>query len=109
MRYAILIISFCAALLTKAQNNYSNQNLYSSKDGLTNNSIYCMAQDSRGFLWLGTKEGLNRFDGSHFKQYFAEKNNANSLPNNNIFSIIEYQYGQLLIATGSGLAVLNTL
>jgi ligand-binding sensor domain-containing protein len=68
-----------------------------------------MAHDSRGFLWLGTKEGLNRFDGFQFKKYFSEKNNPNSLPHDNIFDILEYRFGQLLIATSNGLSVLNTL
>lgn len=81
---------------------------YGFRDGLNTNFVYCLRQDSRGFLWLGTKEGLNRFDGFQFKKYFTEKDNANTLSHNKVFDILEYQPGFLLFATGSGLSVLNS-
>ncbi|HZV68615.1 MAG TPA: two-component regulator propeller domain-containing protein [Saprospiraceae bacterium] len=83
-------------------------NYYDFKDGLNNNLVYCLKEDSRGFLWLATKEGINRFDGFQFKKYFNEKNNPNSLSHNKVFDIMEYQPGILLFATGSGLSILNT-
>jgi len=83
-------------------------NQYGFRDGLNNTLVYCLKEDSRGFLWLGTKEGLNRFDGYQFKKYFTEKNNPNSLSHNKVFDILEYQPGLLLFATGSGLSLLNT-
>lgn len=60
-------------------------------------------------MWIGTIEGLNRFDGLLFKQYFAAKDISESLAGNSIFSIIEYSYGQLLIGTSNGISVLNTI
>jgi ligand-binding sensor domain-containing protein len=98
MRYAIFIISLGIAVITNAQASKKYQNLYTTRDGLTNNTVYCITKDSRGFLWVGTKEGLNRFDGLRFRNYFAEKELAHSLTSNNIFDIVEYRYGQLLIA-----------
>jgi ligand-binding sensor domain-containing protein len=109
MRFVYLLFSLFFAGSSLAQNSLHAVNLYTTKDGLSNNLILALRQDSRGFLWLATKEGLNRFDGFQFKKYFFEKNNPSSLTHNNVFDIMEYQYGQLLIGTGNGLSVLNTL
>jgi ligand-binding sensor domain-containing protein/anti-sigma regulatory factor (Ser/Thr protein kinase) len=84
-------------------------NTYTVQNGLSDNNVYSICQDSRGFLWLGTREGLNRFDGYQFKKIFASKNQATGLANNTIMDILEYRNGQLLVATASGLSVLNTL
>ena len=42
---------------------------YQVENGLSNNTVYCSIQDNKGFLWFGTKEGLNRFDGYRFKLF----------------------------------------
>ena len=42
---------------------------YQVENGLSNNTVYCSIQDKNGFLWFGTKDGLNRFDGFHFKTF----------------------------------------
>ena len=109
MRYVIATILIIRSAFSFSQVAFNNLNFYTAKDGLTNNTIYALAKDSRGFLWVGTKEGLNRFDGLQFKKYFAAKDISHSLAGNNIFSILEYRYGQLLIATNNGISVLNTL
>ena len=110
-----LIMPFCLALLylflltpAWSQSELHIANYYGFRDGLNNNFVFCLRQDSRGFLWLGTKEGLNRFDGFQFKEYYTERNNPNSLSHNKVFDILEYKPGFLLFATGSGLSVLNT-
>jgi ligand-binding sensor domain-containing protein len=108
MRYAIIIVCFFSQELL-AQEGFRTINFYTTQNGLSNNTITCIKQDSRGFLWIGTKEGLNRFDGSQFKKIFAAKDPAAALSNNSISSILEYRKGQLLIATSSGLSVFNTL
>ena len=69
------------------------------EDGLSQGMIYCMLQDSRGFMWFGTKEGLNRFDGSSFTVYRNIPGEASSLPDNQVYSIAEGARGRLWIGT----------
>ena len=109
MHYGLVIIFLIFFSPIWSQSNLHIAGHFTTKDGLSNNTIHSMIHDSRGFLWLGTREGLNRFDGFQFKKYFSEKNNPRSLPHDNIFDILEYRFGQLLIATSNGLSVLNTL
>jgi len=108
MRYVIVII-FCYSHALLAQTSLRVINTYSAQNGLSDNNVYCIGQDSRGFLWLGTREGLNRFDGYQFKKFFSSKNQATGLANNTIMDLLEYRKGQLLIATSGGLSVLNTI
>jgi len=54
------------------------------EDGLSHHSVHSIAQDSRGFMWLGSTYGLNRYDGNKIVNYLNEKNNPNSLSNNYI-------------------------
>ncbi len=108
MRFCLACIFILISYATWSQSELHIANYYGRKDGLNNVAVYCLRQDNRGFLWLGTKEGLNRFDGFQFKEYYTERNNPNSLSHNKVFDILEYQPGLLLFATGSGLSVLNT-
>src|SRR5689334_4329710 len=101
MRYVLLVIC-CYSQWVLGQDGPRLVNWYRSQNGLSNNCINCVCQDSRGFLWLGTQEGLNRFDGFQFKKFFVSGNS--SLPaNNTILDIVEYRTGQLLLATSNGL------
>jgi len=77
-------------------------------DGLTQGSVYYMLKDSRGFLWLGTQDGLNRYDGHRFRTYRpALDERGTPLPGTlrgvNIFGIIEAPNGDLWVGTEAGL------
>ena len=72
------------------------------EQGLSNNTVLSSLQDSDGFLWFGTKDGLNRFDGYGFKTYSNDPENRNSLGNNYIHSLHEYQ-GAIWVGTNNGL------
>src|SRR5690606_41924210 len=61
---------------------------YQINDGLSNNTVICSMQDSYGFLWFGTKDGLDRFDGNEFK-HFDLRNPVRNTIANNIISLIE--------------------
>ena len=107
MRLQLLLILFFYCDKMQAQNNSLPFINYTIKDGLSHNNINCMIKDSRGYLWLGTTEGLNRFDGKHFRTYFNDDTNPSSLKGNNVSALLEYQPGKILIATNKGLSVFD--
>lgn len=76
---------------------------FTGEDGLSQNTIWCILHDSRGFLWAGTYNGLNRFDGYQFVIYKYDFRDKNSLSDNQIFSIYETKSGQIWVGTGNGL------
>jgi len=71
-------------------------------DGLSQSSVTCILQDKNGFMWFGTQDGLNRYDGYNFKIFKNIPGDSSSLTNNFIFSIIENQPGILYIETQGG-------
>ncbi len=72
------------------------------KDGLSQSSVTCILQDKKGFMWFGTQDGLNRYDGYNIKIFKNNPDDTTSLTDNFIFSIYEVQSGILFIETQSG-------
>ncbi|MBN1933706.1 MAG: response regulator [Anaerolineae bacterium] len=71
-------------------------------DGLSNNSVRSIAQDRWGFMWFGTWNGLNRYDGYMFNVYKHDPDDANSLSDNLVTAICEDKTGALWLGTGAG-------
>ena len=76
---------------------------YTIDDGLSQTSVNCVIQDSRGFIWVGTQSGLNKYDGYKFINYKNQPNDTNSISNNYIYSICEDKDGNIWIGTKDGL------
>lgn len=76
---------------------------YQTDDGLSHNSVWAVMQDRRGFMWFGTNDGLNRFDGLNFKVYRRVDNDSLSLGNNFIHCLLESPDGTILVGTKEGL------
>jgi ligand-binding sensor domain-containing protein/serine phosphatase RsbU (regulator of sigma subunit) len=72
------------------------------EDGLSQSSVTCILQDRSGFMWFGTQDGLNRYDGYNFKVFKNDPADSTSLTDNFIFSIYEDLSGTLYIETQSG-------
>lgn len=72
------------------------------ESGLAQNTVYCILQDERGFMWFGTKDGLSRYDGYQFKNYRNKKNDPNSIGNNCIRSLFQGSDGGIWIGTDIG-------
>ncbi len=80
----------------------------SIEEGLSQSTVRCILQDRRGFIWFGTEDGLNRFDGYGFKVYRHDPDNAASLGNNAIQALYEDSSGSLWVGTeGRGLDKLD--
>ncbi|MFA5972241.1 MAG: two-component regulator propeller domain-containing protein [Lentimicrobiaceae bacterium] len=75
---------------------------YSVEDGLSEGEVLSMHQDRNGFIWFGTFDGLNRFDGVNFKVYKSGFNRYSSLTNNRVDKIQEDDYGYLWILSNNG-------
>jgi len=79
MRYGILLLTICPFLWGASVNgqvDYSFRHI-TQLDGLINNRVFTIAQDRRGFIWIGTDNGLQRYDGSRFISYQGELNPGN--------------------------------
>src|SRR6185295_9360786 len=72
------------------------------EQGLSQSNVVCILQDSRGFMWFGTRDGLNKYDGYEFTIYKNKAEDKNSISNNYIQSIKEGKNGCLWIATRGG-------
>lgn len=81
--------------------DYTFYNL-NEKDGLKNNIVFSFLKDSHGILWIGTQNGLNRFDGSHFYS-FKKNKTSNSIPNSTVHSLCEDTEGNIWGGTGNGI------
>jgi ligand-binding sensor domain-containing protein len=83
-------------------NNINFQSL-TIDDGLSQSLAKYIYQDSNGYIWVGTNNGLNRYNGSEFKVYKNIKNDDTSISNNMISSIVEDNDKNLWIGTDGGL------
>jgi len=61
----------------------------SVEQGLSHSTVACVLQDSRGFMWFGTRDGLNRYDGAGVQVYKHDPQDANSLGHNQISALAE--------------------
>ena len=75
---------------------------FSLADGLSQNSVLAMLQDRQGYLWFGTQDGLNRFDGYTFTAFKHDPDNTNSLSLNSVLTLHEDDDGALWIGTWGG-------
>lgn len=75
-------------------------------EGLSNDYITTIFQDSKGYMWIGTQDGLNRYDGEVVKTYNADINSSNSLSSTYINVIVEDDFGNIWIGTDNGLDII---
>ncbi|MGC4023106.1 MAG: two-component regulator propeller domain-containing protein [Cyclobacteriaceae bacterium] len=100
-----LFLLFISLANCFAQSSPAKLMLYSitEQNGLSDNRVTCFFQDSRGFMWIGTQDGLNLFDGSIVKRFKNKKNDTTSIASNYIRAIAEDSTHQLWFATLNGL------
>lgn len=98
----LLIIS-CTSAFPAA--SYLSFKKYQVEDGLSHNTIWCALQDSYGFIWFGTSDGLNCYSGSANKVYRNVLNDKYSLENNFVQALFEEENGNLWVGTNGGLYI----
>lgn len=102
-----LWILACCMLSMRADAQPSYFRHYQVENGLSHNTVYCSIQDKKGFLWFGTKDGLNRFDGYTFKVFRHTAQNRNSPGNNRILALYEQDNQHIWVGTDKGLYTFN--
>ena len=78
------------------------------EDGLSQISVEYLFQDSKGYMWIGTIDGLNRYNGSRFEVFRYSKDKPNSISGNYISAIAEDDEGNIWVGTSRGLNRINT-
>ena len=81
---------------------------FSTKSGLSSNTVNSVIQDKQGLIWMGTSDGLNKFDGSNFTVYNHNEADSSSIPSNSVTCLLEDRKGRIWVGTsGGGLAYYN--
>lgn len=96
-RYLLFLLGCFTALALRAQDYPMRK--FTTQDGLIHNQITCLFQDSRGYLWIGTKAGISRYNGDEFKNFGLK----NGLPDHRINGIAEDSAGDIWVITQKGL------
>jgi len=82
---------------------------YQVENGLSNNSVECILQDSDGFLWFGTINGLNRFDGYTFKTFHNDPEDSTSIGSNFIRCLYNDNHNTIWVGTNKGIYTYNKI
>ncbi|TXD53530.1 two-component regulator propeller domain-containing protein [Polaribacter sp. IC063] len=111
MKIKNILFFLCFTLVVIAANSqdFSSKNQllkfkqFSLTEGLSQSSVLCILQDSKGFMWFGTRDGLNKYDGHTFKTYRYNYKDKNSISNSFKRSLVEDKNGEIWIGTNNGL------
>jgi signal transduction histidine kinase/ligand-binding sensor domain-containing protein/DNA-binding response OmpR family regulator len=96
-----------SAIFSFAQTDNIRVDYYTVDQGLSQNQVFCIYQDSKGLLWIGTQDGLNIYDGYNFKIVRHQPGNLNSLPDYAVNAICETDTGIFWIGTREGMSRLD--
>ncbi len=104
MRYLLpFLVSLVASLVVKGQKTSYTFDYLTTEDGLSNNIVRCILQDREGFMWFGTSDGLNKYDGHTFRVFKPDPADPeNSLRGAEVWDIHEDRAGRLWVATYEG-------
>ena len=103
----LLVLMICMTSMLHAANSDIIFQRLTINDGLSLSSVYCVFQDSKGFMWFATEDGLNKYDGEKFTIYNHTPGAQNSLSNKWVESILEDKQGMIWLGTRHGLSRLD--
>lgn len=99
------LVLFCLGWTSHAGHPGSRESRFqhiSIKDGLSQNTVNCILQDDSGFMWFGTQDGLNRYDGYDFEIFKPDPDKQDSLSHNEIWCLYQDRAGVLWVGTRGG-------
>jgi ligand-binding sensor domain-containing protein len=105
MKCCITVILLLTSTLLYAQP--FQYKFFTSKEGLSSNNPNAMVKDNRGFIWIGTQNGLNRFDGTAFDNFYNNPADSTTIGSNYIHSLFISHKKELWIGTESGISTYN--
>jgi len=98
----LFLLAAWAPALCSAQDHTLRFSRLGTRQGLSQNNVICMLQDSRGFMWFGTRDGLNKYDGYEFTIFKNDPEDSNTPAHSMIMDLDEDNAGNLWIATAGG-------
>mgnify|MGYP003939795167 CR=1 FL=1 len=107
------VVWYCCLLILSmltlgfAYGQHINFKHYTITEGLSQNTVLCLMQDREGFIWVGTEDGLNRFDGYEFINYRHENDHPKSISSNHINALMEDTDGKIWVGTSAGLNIFD--
>ena len=101
-KYYIFSFYLFYPLLSFSQTHDFNFDHITVDNGLSQNTIRAIIQDSKGFIWLATQEGLNRYDGYNFKIYKYDAKDEYSISENSIWTLYESSSKDIWVGTNGG-------
>jgi ligand-binding sensor domain-containing protein/signal transduction histidine kinase/DNA-binding response OmpR family regulator len=106
-RFFSLLLFCCIANILSGQSYYFRN--YQVSNGVSSNTITCITQDKKGFMWFGTRNGLNRFDGTIFKVFRNDADDPQSIGSNSILSLYEDSKERLWVGTYKGIYIYDAV
>ena len=106
----LLLLLICSLTCQFSAKGQSGNGVYyfrnmAVEDGLSQNMVYSIIQDNSGFIWLGTIDGLNRFDGINFKIYKRDDSVDGSIGSNKILSLLQVDNDHIWVGTANGIYI----
>ena len=103
--FCIILLLLCLPSLNPGQSYNYKFNQYTTAQNLSQNTVHSILQDSQGFLWIASRDGLNKYDGYEFKHYYHLPSKINSLTNNSVNSICESKFEKNVIWIGTSVGL----
>ncbi len=101
-------IALTLLLIVPLVANAQRARLYTSTEGLANSHVHDIFQDSKGFIWISTENGLSKFDGMKFSTLRLDRSKASSIASNTVRTVFEDSDGVLWVGTSAGLQTFDT-
>jgi ligand-binding sensor domain-containing protein len=103
----MFLLWFAGMILPALAQKKSRFQQFSIEDGLSQNTINTIFQDSKGFMWFGTQNGLNRYDGVSFTVYKSISGDTNTIASSDVYAVFEDRHKNIWFGTRSGLSRYN--